>query len=687
MRQINSGVRAGSLSGVSRSCLLIFSSFILLSFGAPPSYAAVQLPEERVTSSAIFDAAEDKYLSPGVVTVIRPEEKEGEQRTLPDLLEQVPGLRVIRLQGRHGYAVASVRGSTSSQVAVYVDGILMNLQSESAVDLSAIPVDEVERIEIYRGYIPARFGAQAMGGVINVVTKMPRRPETNVSLGAGSFGRFKSTLSHSTLMGDGKFFGSFGYESYDGDFKYWNDGGTPYNADDNYTAERRGNSFENMDILLKWEDSHWKARASWIKKDRGLALGAPGLDKPGEEQRPWALLDTDRWDISLGRSQISGSVNWGWEVLYTEQNKRYDSRRGTGISSIGGMNVTKSEYEATRAGISLNANWNMGERHFIEFLAEYSDERLNVHGDMLFEYLNGKESYSRSDWNFNLQDTITLDRAGTFLATPSIRWHKQDDDDHLTWQIALTKEFSPEWMIKSTFGSYARAPNMYERYGDGAFILPAASDMEWETGTQFDVSLLWSGSARLFGEAASHVSLSGFWRESDNLIEFAMENPRFGRYYNIAKAEVKGVELETALDWTDWNFSLTGTWMEGANKTPDDPGSVRVNGMTLPNRPEWSTTARLTRKFGKGSAFLEYQYIGDNYVDPSEKILFNARNVWNLGIKYSLSPTTQLIAGVDDIFDDADGWRMRPDGLNGPTRILWYPVEGRSYYLTLLMKF
>ena len=127
--------------------------------------------------------------------------------------------------------------------------------------------------------------------------------------------------------------------------------------------------------------------------------------------------------------------------------------------------------------------------------------------------------------------------------------------------------------------------------------------------------------------------------------------------------------------------------MEGVNKTPDDPGSVRVNGMPLPNRPEWSTPARLTRKFGKGSAFLEYQYMGDNYVDPSEKILFNARNVWNLGIKYFLSPTTQLIAGVDDIFDDADGWRMRPDGLNGPTRILLYPVEWRSYYLTLLMKF
>jgi outer membrane receptor for ferrienterochelin and colicin len=67
-------------------------------------------------------------------------------------------------------------------------------------------------------------------------------------------------------------------------------------------------------------------------------------------------------------------------------------------------------------------------------------------------------------------------------------------------------------------------------------------------------------------------------------------------------------------------------------------------------------------------------------------VLFDARNVWNIGVKYDLSDTTKLTLGVDDLFNDADGWRMRPDGLNGPTRMLWYPVEGRSYYLTLDMK-
>ncbi|MDR1482199.1 MAG: TonB-dependent receptor [Synergistaceae bacterium] len=668
------------------------ASLFCVFFAVLSAYGAVELPEERVIGAVVYGEDEDKYLSPGAVTVIRPEEYMGELKSLPDLLENAPGLRIIRLQGRHGYAVASIRGSTSSQVAVYVDGVLMNLQSESAVDLSSIPADNVERVEVYRGYIPARFGAQAMGGVINIVTRSPMKPETDVSLGAGSFGRFKGTVSHSATLGEGRFFGSFGYEGYDGGFKYWNDNGTPYNDTDDYTGRRRGGEFEKMDLLLKWEDSRWRARASWVRRDRGLPLAAPGLDREGEWQRPHALLETTRFDLSLARDQSAtvgnALIDWGWELSYTGQEKEYDSRRGSSLSQIGGMNVTRSEYDTSRWAASFNASWAAGERHFVEFLGEYSDERLDVDGDMVYEYLNGISRYSYSGLDLGLLDTIALDSAGSLLATPSARWHKQDGEDRLTWQIALTKEFSSAWMLKSAYGTYSRAPNMYELYGDGAFILPAARGLEWESGTQFDVGIIWTGARKREGAMRSSASLSAFWRDSDNLIELDMESPRFSRYRNIARADVRGMELEAAFDWERWDLSLSATWMEGRNKTPGEEGSVRFYGKALPNRPEWSGVARLTRGFvtagGRGgSLFVEYQYVGENYADSSEKVLFDARNIWNIGIRYDLSPTTRLVAGVDDVFNDSDGWRMRSDGFNGPSRMLWYPTEGRTYYITL----
>jgi outer membrane cobalamin receptor len=658
---------------------------LMLMLASPrQSPGAVTLPEEHVTGSVVYDEEEDKYLSPGMVTVVRPEERAGEQRSLPDLLEDVPGLRVIRLQGRNGYAVASVRGSTSSQVAVYVDGVLMNLQSESAVDLSAISANDVERIEVYRGYVPAKFGAQAMGGVINIITKSPEKPKAEVSLGVGSFGKFKGSLAYSSRLGDGKFFGSFGYETYDGDFKFWNDNETPYNMGDDYDSKRRDNGFDNTDLLLKWENANWRARASWTRRNRDLPLMAPGIDHPGEWQRPGALLDTDRLDLSVGRDQSAGDVSWGWDVSWTAQDKKYDSRRDNTASGIGGSYVTKSEYDASRLGISLHANAPVGERHFLELLAEYSGDRLSVTGDTAYQYLGGIDKYNSDGWNFNLQDTIALDGAGTLLLTPSIRWHELDGDSHFSWQVAMSKEIR-SFMIKGAFGTYSRAPNMYELYGDGAFILPALNGLNWETGSQFDLGVMWNGRAEGLYGARTSVSLSGFWRDTDDLIEFFMENPRYGRYYNIAKSEVKGIELEGSLDWEKWGFAMSMTWLDGINKTPDE-GSVRHNGMRLPNRPEFSGTARISRKFKRGSAFLEYQHIGENYVDSSETVLFDARDVFNVGIKYELSPTARLTVGVNDLLDDAADWRMRPDGYNGPTRILWYPIEGRSYYMTLDME-
>ena len=164
----------------------------------------------------------ESKLSPGTVTVIRPEEYKGEQKDLPDLLKMVPGVHVREVNGKGQYPVVNVRGSTAAQVGVFVDGVMTNLGGDAAVDISTIPVKNVERIEVYRGYIPARFGGTFIGGVINVVTKKPTKANISAELGKASFGGKSASLEVVSPLASGSFLVGLNYEAAKGDFPYHN---------------------------------------------------------------------------------------------------------------------------------------------------------------------------------------------------------------------------------------------------------------------------------------------------------------------------------------------------------------------------------------------------------------------------------------------------------------------------------
>lgn len=164
----------------------------------------------------------ERKLSPGTVTIIRPADYKGEQKTLPDLLKEVPGVHVREVNGKGQYTTVTVRGSTAAQVGVFVDGVMTNLGGDAAVDISTIPVKNVERIEVYRGYIPARFGGTFIGGVINVVTKKPEKADINAEIGKAAYGGASGSLEITAPLGNGSLLVGINHEASDGNFKYNN---------------------------------------------------------------------------------------------------------------------------------------------------------------------------------------------------------------------------------------------------------------------------------------------------------------------------------------------------------------------------------------------------------------------------------------------------------------------------------
>ncbi len=192
--------------------------------GAAEALSASDAPEFELAGITVEAKRPDweSKLSPGTVTVIRPEEYKGEQKDLPDLLKMVPGVHVREVNGKGQYTVVTVRGSTAAQVGVFVDGVMTNLGGDASVDISTIPVKNVERIEVYRGYIPARFGGTFIGGVINVVTKKPTKANISAELGKASFGGKSASLEVVSPLASGSLLVGLNYEAAKGDFPYHN---------------------------------------------------------------------------------------------------------------------------------------------------------------------------------------------------------------------------------------------------------------------------------------------------------------------------------------------------------------------------------------------------------------------------------------------------------------------------------
>jgi len=112
------------------------------------------------------------------------------------VLDQSAGITVKQYGGLGSFSTVSIRGSSSDQVAIYLDGILLNSANSGSVNLADIPLNNVEKIEVYRGTSPAKFAASGIGGVVNIITKKAKQSQsTNLSYSFGSFNTHKASAS------------------------------------------------------------------------------------------------------------------------------------------------------------------------------------------------------------------------------------------------------------------------------------------------------------------------------------------------------------------------------------------------------------------------------------------------------------------------------------------------------------
>ncbi|WP_371373862.1 TonB-dependent receptor plug domain-containing protein [Sporomusa aerivorans] len=669
-----------------------------------------QLP--TVTVEAPRPEWESK-LSPGTVSIVRPEDFKGEQKTLPELLKRVPGVHIREVTGTGQYTVVSVRGSTAAQVGIFVDGVLTKLGGDAATDLSTIPVENVERIEIYRGYIPARFPGAWIGGVINIVTKKPQNTGFSLSQGMSSYGGYTGSLGVNAPLGGGSLFVGVNRDQSQGDFKYNFPGTDIY-------RHRLNNGYQNTDVLVKWQDENWQVKYAWKRNYRELPYNVlnENYDLPSYwgSKQPSKKLNTDQSDLLIGRRQTDGNLEWGWRLTYMDQDKNYKNPWGNNT-----IFAKWSHYQSQRFGGSLDGSFKAGDAHLLEFMANYSHERLDVDGAAMTSpsYAWVKDHYTQTLADIQLQDTITLNKKGDFWFTPSVHWNysggmgeaksnylwwvtamQENADSKFTWQTALKKQLNEQTTLRATYGTYYRFPNLYELIGDGAFILPVppsstvAGAAGPEHGRQWDLGIQWHGETF---KAKSDWALTYFGRHSYDMLELYRMGLTYMSYVNGGEGRVNGVELEGKLNWDRWDLDLSATYMQSK-----DLQRIKKMYYLYPNgnygkslenfAPKWEGLLRLTYRFPgeRLSLFNEIRYVGETNVD--DEVDWNTSyTTVGLGAKYKFSKDTRLTVGVNNMFNKVPYWKTLYTGTGYDPYYYYgtmkYPLAGRTYYATVQWDF
>ena len=532
--------------------------------------------------------------------------------TIAQVLQTVPGVSVATRGGLGGQTSAFIRGGSSAQTLVLIDGVRINdlTSPNGAFDFGALMTGNIGRVEILRGPNSVIWGSQAIGGVVNIQSIAPVDGFEG-RLGA-EFGGYDTKRLNANIAGTkGVFEGSVGGAFVKSAGISALAGGTERDGYANATGNARLKVNISDSFTLDFRSYYNRAK---VEYDSEFGVGANGL--PVSRNRQFVGYVGAQFDMLDGRFHN--------RIAYT----RTDLRRiGTDpiVFSFNNFNVRgaidRMEYHTA---FDLN--------DALTLVAGLEYER--TFASTSFE--GAAPDVARNDVVSGFGQIIVRPVTGLTL-TAGVRHDAYSDYGGQT-TLGGNLAFTPNegrTMFRATYAEGFRAPTLTEGqppYGN--------LQLKPETARNFDL-----GVEQQFLEGKAQLFATYFNRRSNNLIAFS---PVSFQSENIDKVTAKGLEIGLDLNpSSQLDIRASYTLVDAINRTG---GDTFGNRQALRPQNSFSLTADWQTAFGLslGSSLL---VIGDSFDDAANNVRLNGYAIWGLRASMPLSDALEVYARVENMLD------------------------------------
>jgi outer membrane receptor for ferrienterochelin and colicins len=600
---------------------------------------------------------------PASVDVIQSAElASSNNQNLAEVLQNVPGVFVRDYGGLGNTKTVSLRGSTAEQVLVLLDGQRLNSPQNGQVDFNLQSLEGIERIEIVRGGNSALYGSDAIGGVINIITRQPTEGSglsgsTKLTLAA-----FDSRAAEVNLALNRKplaVMGTYKYLQSANNFSYT----------DLYGRRR---TRENSDIMahdlflkanLRWGDPHWARNLELSWKHNQAERGAPGtIDNSYLRARMWDRADQINC-VYTGKV-FSLLHDLRLQAYYHDSWNRYkndellvpaDSRFTVGTYGLEGQlhSVLESHVTLTYGG--------------------------GVRADNLENYQEGARHGRWSYYLFLVNENTWRPMGKILKSTILIPSLRLDDYSDFGWRfspkLGTVVNLGERWQsaLKFNIGNSYRAPTFNDLYWPADAWTQGNPDLKPEYG--FD----WDAGVRL-----QYPILNGLYIEStyfrNRMKDLIIWQERGGlwRPENVAQCLIQGVENSLSIQplkkWLAIQANYTYLNARNLSKSHTEHNKVLVY------RPRHTANIGLSSNIGKFRLNYQFNYTSRRFTDNA--------NVWanslppyqvsdaSLGFKHSIAKyQVETIFQVKNIFNHE--YSVIKD----------LPIPGREWRLSLKIAF